>query len=126
MTNPILTRTFAVAATLNAYTLAGQGSTPNTVLQSVSLANNFVGVVGPEGSAGGYAPVIVLGIAKVRAGASVTAGNKIGSDSAGLGVPIALAASGANVRQVCGTALTSAASGELFDMLIQPFTTLGA
>jgi hypothetical protein len=126
MTTPVLTRTFAVAATLNAYTLAGQGSTQNTVLQSVSLANNFIGVVGAEGSAGGYAPIHLVGVVKVRAGASVTAGNKIGSDSAGLGVPITLAATGANVRQVCGTALTSAASGELFDMLIQPFTTLGA
>lgn len=124
--NPLLSRTFRGASNFLAYTLIGQGSTPGTVVQSVSAARDFIGVVTPEGGANNYIPVQLIGVAKVRAGAAVTAGNKITSDAAGEGIPITLAAAAANVRQVCGTALTSAADGELFDMLIQPMLTTAA
>lgn len=120
----LFSRTYRCASNLLAYTLVGQGSTPDTVIQSVSAARDFIGVVEPEGGSNNYVPVQHVGIAKVRAGAAVTAGNKITSDSIGEGIPITLAAAAANVRQVCGTALTSAADGELFEMLIDPaFTT---
>lgn len=124
--NNLLSRTFRCAANLAAYTLVGQGSTPGTCVQSVSAARDFIGVVTPEGGSNNYVPTQLVGIAKVRAGAAVTAGNKITSDAAGEGIPITLAAAAANVRQVCGTALTSAADGEIFDMLIQPMLTTAA
>jgi len=122
--NPLLVRTYRCASNFLAYTLIGQGTTGGTVIQSVSAARDFIGVVTPEGGSNNYVPVQHIGIAKVRAGAAVTAGNWITSDSAGEGIPITLAAAAANVRQVCGIALTSAADGEIFEMLIQPsFTT---
>jgi hypothetical protein len=124
--NQLFSRTFRGASNFAAYTLIGQGSTPGTCVQSVSAARDFIGVVAPEGSSANLIPVQIVGVAKVRAGAAVTAGNKITSDAAGEGIPITLAAAAANVRQVCGTALTSAADGELFDMLIQPMLTTAA
>lgn len=113
----------AVAAHL---IIVADGSNAGNGKVSTAAAQGFVGVTTEVTDTLGYTTVRTRGIARVRAGGTVVAGNQIASDAVGKGVAITPAASGASVKQVAGTALSSCANGELFDLLINPQLALGA
>lgn len=68
----------------------------------------------PNTMVGDYAPVLAIGIARVRAVGVITAGAKLVS-AVGGGVQVA----GATPANVFATALTAAAAGEFVDILIR-------
>lgn len=72
-------------------------------------------------AAGEAAEVVSFGVAKVKAGASITAGDHIVSNTSGTAAVAASGATGGDVGDfVAGIALQSASSGEIFELLLMP------
>ena len=106
---PILALTTALSGTVSAHRFV----TPAGALAGADA--NTLGVVRVAGVAGDKATVDVLGTAIVEAGAAVTAGNTVKSDSTGRAIP--WVTSGAKV----GLALEAAsAAGQMIEVLLIP------
>jgi len=73
----------------------------------------IVGVCGETISeAGDSVPVVFSGVAKVESAGSITRGAKVGSDITGKAVALA------SGSRMCGIALSSAVSGDVFPVLV--------
>lgn len=86
---------------------------------STAKAIGFLGVTAEATDSKGYANVANAGVVDVIAGGSVSFGASIASDANGAGVSVTPANTGA-LTQVVGTALSAAATGNTFRMLIMP------
>ena len=74
----------------------------------------IVGVCGEDADAAGDAVAVTIGgVAKVEAAGSITRGAKVGSEL-NTGKAVALA----SASRMCGIALSSAASGDVFPVLV--------
>lgn len=97
------------------------------VIKATAVANTVIGILAedPDSEAttdGVTVPVILLqGIVKVKAGATITAGQLIVPDTtAGRVAGVANAAALAADSMAIGVALQSAVDGDIFEMLAQP------
>lgn len=104
---------------------------PGQVKQSTAGARGLVGV-SDQASAGQASSTqsvqvhtVPGGIYKVTAGTGgVTAGDKVASDATGQAVTFTDAGTGTAVKTIAGTAMSTAAAGELAEILFQPVTGL--
>ncbi len=94
------------------------------VIKATAVANTVIGILAedPDGTAttdGETVPVVLLqGIVKVKAGATITAGQLIVPDTtAGRVAGVANAAALAADSMAIGVALQSAVDGDIFEML---------
>ena len=91
-------------------------SSGNFVLATAAGERGIVGVLQDTPASGDPALVADAGVSKVRAGAPLTAGNKIITDATGQGIP----ASAVSTNHIQGYALeTIANSGSLFAMILK-------
>lgn len=109
--------------------LMHDASNPGQVKHSTAAHRAFVGVSDQASAGSGTLSVQVHvapgSIVKVIAGSGgVTAGDAIASDATGQGVTFTDAGTGTAVKTIAGRALSTAAAGELFSMLILPLTGL--
>lgn len=101
------------------------------VIKATAVTDTIVGILAenpdPDASTDGKAvPVVLLaagGVAKVKAGAAITAGQLVVADAtagrvAGVNDIAALVAN----SMAIGVALQSAADGDIFEVLLQPMT----
>lgn len=106
-------------------------SNAGMVMQSTAAARGLVGV-SDQASAGQASSTLSVqvhtvpgGIYKVEVGAGgVTAGNKVASDATGKAIAFTDAGTGTAVKMIAGTAMSTAAAGELAEILFQPVTGL--
>jgi len=92
-----------------------QVETADSSVSTVDDVDNsgIVGVCGEDISAAGDAvPVVIGGVAKVESAGTITRGAKVGSNTVGKAVTIASAS------RMCGIALSSAVSGDVFPVLV--------
>jgi len=95
-----------------------------------SLANAGMGVLMNKPQAGEFATVALRGRVRVDAGAAVTAGDFVVSAASGFGVSLTLSstqiASGGVLarRTIMGRAMTTAASGSVFTLELNPQLTV--
>lgn len=119
MSTPTLIRAF-VAGTggVGQNRIVKFGAADGEVINSTAAADAHLGVcIQPSGAAAGArADVVVGGIAEIIAGGNVTRGGLVTSDASGYAVAAAPAA-GANNR-IVGIAMVSAASGDIFPVLL--------
>jgi len=119
MSNPTLTRSFVAEAAINTYRIVKFGSTDDYVIQGAAATDGLIGVVEAVApAAADRCDVVMVGIAEVKLGGSVTRGGLITSDSTGQGVAPSPAA-GTN-NSVIGRALMSGVSGDVIPVLLQP------
>ena len=80
--------------------------------------NASIGVLAdkPYAATGVAVSVATIGVFKVYAGGTVTAGNLVGSDTAGKAV--ALTPGTDTTKYICGTALTGGAANEIITVLL--------
>ena len=71
-----------------------------------------IGVLQEKPDTGQVGNVQVDGITKAKAGAAIVAGDRLTTDAAGAFIPAVA------TKQVLGIAMTSAASGDIFSMLL--------
>lgn len=113
MANPILTKSF----------IAGADTRPNrcvkfsdsgTVIEAVLAADRVVGVSKPQltVASGDRVDVVLLGIADAIAGAAVTRGDLVTSDTTGAVITLA------GATQEIGTALESGVAGDIIPVLL--------
>jgi len=112
----------APAATIGQYLIAVTSlvNAGNAALASGPYNLGFIGITVEPTDPKGYAGVQQDDIAQVVAGANVTAGQQLTSNSIGQAVPISESASGGALQLVIGTALNTALSGNLVDVMLNP------
>lgn len=123
---PGLVKTFACAdAATNAIAaniIVVADGTNGGVKRSGAATVGFVGVSTEPADTNNFVAVQTSGIVQVTAGGTVTKGGYVSSDANGKAVnATAVAFGGTTVSQVIGIALNAPASGQLCDVLIQPF-----
>tara|TARA_R110002020_G_scaffold50264_1_gene142182 strand:+ start:4969 stop:5340 length:372 start_codon:yes stop_codon:yes gene_type:complete len=92
-----------------------QVETADSSISTVDDVDNagIVGVCGEDASAAGDAVAVTIGgVAKVEAAGSITRGAKVASNTSGKAVALGAAS------RMCGIALSSAASGDVFPVLV--------
>jgi hypothetical protein len=97
----------------------------NTRKVTVAAANGGIGILLNKPQAGEHATVMIRGQGKVHAGGAVSVGNLIIATTSGFAAvhsPGATVASGSVIteRTILGRAITSAASGSVFTMELDP------
>jgi len=110
--NPVFDWSFTAAADQTQFTIV-KITADNTVGIASAAADKTVGVVQDKATTGTTTQVRVLGVSKVIAGGSVTAGAYITADSAGKAVATTTAG-----NRAIGIALAGAASGDIFPVLL--------
>ncbi len=133
---PILVKSFAAdtaIANANVCVVASGTNAGNVALPGGALATKFVGVTAEpvaSGSSTNELGVIVAGIAQIQTdgSASITAGDYLAIANTSGQIKTVAPATGTNVRELVGIALSSAANtaGLLVDVLIQPMVYIGA
>jgi len=133
---PILVKSFAAdtaIANANVCVVASGTNAGNVALPGGALATKFVGVTSEpvaSGSSTNELGVIVAGIAQIQTdgSASITAGDYLAIANTSGQIKTVAPASGTNLRELVGIALSSAANtaGLLVDVLIQPMVYVGA
>lgn len=118
MANPGLIKSLVAEAAVNPYRVVKFGTADGQVIQSAAAADAHIGVADNLGAAiGARVDVIMDGIAEAEAGAAITRGALLSSDSSGR-VITAAASAGSNVG-VIGRALASAAgAGEIIPISV--------
>ncbi len=87
----------------------------DTCTVTSAATDTVLGVLQNKPASGEAADVRCYGIAKVVAGGTVTAGDRVGTDNAGKAVTKT-----ADADKIAGLALSTAASGELVSILLTP------
>ena len=133
---PILVKSFAADTAIsnaNVCVVASGTNAGNVALPGGALATKFVGVTSEpvaSGSSTNELGVIVAGIAQIQTdgSASITAGDYVAIANSSGQIKTVAPATGTNVRELVGIALSSAANtaGLLVDVLIQPMVYIGA
>lgn len=127
MNNPGLIKSMVAEAAVLPYRIVKFGAADGQVLMAAAATDALIGVADNLGqdTAGYRVDVILDGTAEVTAGAAVTRGALLMSDSTGRAVT-ATGTAGANFRTI-GYALASAgAAGEVIPVAIQPGSFQGA
>ncbi|NTT88497.1 capsid cement protein [Tabrizicola fusiformis] len=89
------------------------------VAMAAAATTPAIGVSGPMGAAlGEQCDTVLIGIASLELGGTVTAGAPIMADANGKG--IAAAAASATTRRVIGFAMAPGVSGDFIDVMVQP------
>jgi hypothetical protein len=124
MSNPELFKSFTAGGAINAYRIV-KLSTATTAVAAAAATDSLIGVSADLTVASGErVDVLLEGIAFVEAGAAVTIGAQVTSDSVGRCVTAAPAA-GVNNR-VIGIAMEDAsAAGDVIRVLLSPCTLQG-
>lgn len=132
---PDMTKTFAAdtaIASANVCVVMSGANAGNVALPAGANATKLVGVViGPAGGSSSY-PVAVQvgGIAQIQSdgSAAIAAGDYVAIGNAQGQIRTIAPASGSNVRQIAGIALSGATNvaGLLVDVLLQPMVYIGA
>lgn len=124
MSNPLLMKAFTAGGAIGPYRIVRIASA-DTVEQAAAVANALIGVnTDLTIVSGERVEVAVQGIAWVEAGAAITIGSLVTTDSVGRGVAAAPAA-GTNNRHV-GVALDAAvAAGDQIRVLLSPGSVQG-
>ena len=133
---PILVKSFAAdtaIANTNVCVVASGSNAGNVALPGGALATKFVGVTFesvPSGSSTNELAVQVAGIAQIQSDGSavITSGDYLAIANSSGQVKTVAPATGTNVRELVGIALSSATNtaGLLVDVLIQPNVYIGA
>ncbi len=124
MSNPLLMKGFTAGGAISPYRIVRLASA-DTVEQAAAVANALIGVnTDLTIVSGERVEVMVQGIAWVEAGAAITIGALVTTDSVGRGVAAAPAA-GTNNRHI-GVALDAAvAAGDQIRVLLSPGSVQG-
>lgn len=120
---------FSSAGSLSGYQSTGQFlfvyiSGDLTVKHCASVKQRMVGISQGNSKLGQALQVRAIGVSKLVAGATILAGQAIGTDANGKGVPKSETATGANYGDfVAGIALEGCAAASLFPILLsgQPY-----
>lgn len=133
---PVLIKSFAAdtaIASANVCVVMSGTNSGNVALPSGALATKFVGVTQepvPSGSATNEIAVQVAGIAQIQTdgSAAINAGDYVAIANTSGQIKSVTPASGTNVRQIVGIALSAATNtaGLLVDVLLQPNVYVGA
>lgn len=125
-TSVIKTLTATVAA-IEAYRIVKfDGTVKTTVLKAAAAADALIGVAeGVDIAASGRVDVVMLGLAKVIAGAAFNPGAYLTSDGSGRAI-VSAAAAGVN-NGIVGIAMEEAtAAGDIVEILVNPHSRQGA
>ena len=119
MSNPLLFKAYVAGGAINPYRIV-RITNADTVEQAAAVLNTLIGVnTDLPIVSGERVEVMMQGIAWVEAGAAITVGAPVTSDSSGRGIAAAPAA-GANQR-IIGFALEAAvAAGDQIRVLLSP------
>lgn len=124
MANPGLIKTYDAGAAINPYTVVKFTTTDFQVLQATASTEPLAGVTTEIAAASGErVDVIHDGIAFVKAGGTIAAGDPLTTDSNGNAIKAA-PATGVNAN-CFGRARYSAVSGDVFEALIDLFVLQG-
>jgi hypothetical protein len=119
MSNPVLIKSFPIAAALAGNLIVALSGTDNEAEGATANTDAIFGVSERMGAAaGGQLDVVLSGTYDVVAGGDVTAGDFITADANSKGIPAAPAAG--NVVRYAGIALLDAVAGDLFPILVAP------
>lgn len=119
MSNPILIKSFPIAAALEGNLIVALSGADNEAEGATANTDAIFGVSERMGAAaGGQLDVVLSGTYDVVAGGNVTAGNFITADANSKGIPAAPSAG--NVVRYAGIALLDAVDGDLFPILVAP------
>lgn len=122
--NLILTKCYDAGGALNANSIVKFGAADLQVFQAAAATDKLMGVTTEISTVSGdRVDVVLLGIAEVKLGGTVTRGDRITSDASGNGV--AAAPSAGTNNWVVGTALISGVAGDLISVIIGPTTFQG-
>lgn len=109
--NPIEIDSFAAGGTIVANRFVKIGAADNTVIQTAATTDNSIGVAAEAAVSGDAVAVKTAGVVKVEAGAAVTRGVQVMSDSSGRVVDATA------TNKVLGIALEAAsAAGEIISV----------
>lgn len=116
----LLTKNRKAGAAIAAYTIVKPDATAGQVVAAAAAADKAIGVTTDvAASAGERADVIMLGDAKVVAGAAFADGDLLMSDASGRAI-VAAAAAGANVRTIGVAREAASAAGDIVEINVQP------
>lgn len=119
MSKPMLLKNFVAEAAITAYRQVKFGASSGAVLQATAATDMVIGVCNEVAPAlGERCDIVLVGIAYIEAGATITRGALVTSDSVGRAVTPAPAA-GTNNRYT-GIALDSAVIGDIIPVLLTP------
>jgi hypothetical protein len=108
------------------YIVKADASNSGNAIIAGANAIPLIGVTLAACDADGYCAIRTRGIVQIVVGGStVTVGDKVGSDSAGKATTITPLGSFGAAKGVIGTALTTATTGNLVDVLIDKETIIG-
>jgi len=115
-----ITKNYLADGAIDQYLIVKMGSDEEHVTEAAAATDVSVGVTTIVGAdaAEERVDVVHFGVAKVKAGGTISAGGFVTADSAGKGVA-ASPASGVN-NYVIGRALQDAVNGDIFNVLIMP------
>jgi len=99
------------------------GSDDDSVVVGTAATDFPIGVAMHDADSGARVEVQMSGIAEVKSGGNITRGNDVTSGAAGVGVALSAAAT---IKSSIGRALASAASGDLFPVLINIWSAVTA
>lgn len=118
MLNPILTKTFTAGGAIGAYK-AVKLSAESTVVVAAAATDLIIGVTGALATdSGAQCDVIMMGIAEVEYGGTVTRGASLVADANGDAV-VAAPSAGVNNNTI-GRALAAGVDGDIGYVLINP------
>ncbi len=130
---PILIKTFGAdsgVSAANVCVVASGTNAGNVALPGAALATKFVGVTMEGASGASEAGVMIAGVAQIQSdgSAAIAAGDYVAIGNTSGQIKTVTPASGTNVREIIGIALSGAANtaGLLVDVLIQPMVYVGA
>jgi len=130
---PILIKTFGAdsgVSAANVCVVTSGSNAGNVALPGAALATKFVGVTMEGASGANEIGVLVSGVAQIQSDGSATiaAGDYVAIGNTSGQVRTVTVATGANVREIVGIALSGAANtaGLLVDVLLQPMVYVGA
>lgn len=112
-------KTRYAGAAVTAYSFVVAGSADNTAILASASTSKILGVSGSLAAESGQPfDITLLGLSKVKLGGTVTRGDLLTSDSAGLAVELSDAILAAGKAYSGGVALQSGVSGDIIDILV--------
>lgn len=122
--NIVLAKAYTAGGAINANSIVKYGAGDYAVLQSAAATDKSIGVATEVTTVSGdRIDVVLIGIADVKLGGTVTRGDRITSDASGNGVTAAPAAGTNNF--VVGIAITSGVSGDIIPVFVKAQTVQG-
>jgi len=123
--NPgIITQVAGADMSSDQYLIAKLGSADNTVIRATGVTAPLLGVVTRPGASGSAVAIRTHGVAKVKAGATVTRGGFVGCNASGQAINYVIPGAAAT-NYYLGIALEDGASGEIISVLLQPGVNTG-